>query len=51
MADPTDHYQVASPSNGDLWVMYVHPGDLVKAEKSFFNVSIMKQGKGCFGAS
>ncbi len=36
MADPTDHYQVASPSNGDLWVMYVHPGDLVKAGRRAF---------------
>ena len=45
MADPTDHYQVASPSNGDLWVMYVHPGDLVKAGEELFNVSIMKQVK------
>ncbi len=26
MADPADKYQVGAPSNGDLWVMYVHPG-------------------------
>lgn len=45
MADPTDQYQVASPSNGDLWVMYVHPGDVVKAGEELFNVSIMKQEK------
>lgn len=45
MADPADPYQVPSPSNGDLWVMYVHPGDIVKAGEELFNVSIMKQEK------
>ncbi|MDR1856451.1 MAG: pyruvate carboxylase [Desulfovibrio sp.] len=45
MADPGDPYQVASPSTGDLWVMYVHPGDIVKAGEELFNVSIMKQEK------
>lgn len=45
MADPANPYQVASPSNGDLWVMYVHPGDLVKKGEEIFNVSIMKQEK------
>ena len=45
MADPADKYQVAAPSNGDLWVMYVHPGDMVKAGEELFNVSIMKQEK------
>lgn len=45
MADPANHYQVAAPSNGDLWVMYIHPGDLVKAGEELFNVSIMKQEK------
>lgn len=45
LADPTDRYQVAAPSNGDLWVMYVHPGDIVKAGEELFNVSIMKQEK------
>ncbi|MBO4336380.1 MAG: pyruvate carboxylase [Desulfovibrio sp.] len=45
MADPTDPYQIASPSTGDLWVMYVHPGDLVKAGEEVFNISIMKQEK------
>lgn len=45
MADPSDPYQVASPSNGDLWVMYVHPGDMVKKGEELFNVSIMKQEK------
>ncbi|MBD5641699.1 MAG: pyruvate carboxylase, partial [Desulfovibrio sp.] len=38
-------YHVASPSNGDLWVMYVRPGDMVKAGEELFNVSIMKQEK------
>lgn len=45
MADPADVYQVAAPSNGDLWVMYVHPGDIVKEGEELFNVSIMKQEK------
>lgn len=45
MADPSNHYHVPAPSNGDLWVMYVHPGDVVKAGEELFNVSIMKQEK------
>lgn len=45
MADPANQYQIAAPSNGDLWVMYVHPGDVVKAGEELFNVSIMKQEK------
>lgn len=44
-ADKDNPYHVASPSNGDLWVMYVHPGDVVKAGEELFNVSIMKQEK------
>lgn len=44
-ADPADKYQVAAPSNGDLWVMYVHPGDIVRQGEELFNVSIMKQEK------
>ena len=34
-----------SPSTGDLWVMYVAPGDIVKKGEEIFNVSIMKQEK------
>ncbi|WP_165175328.1 pyruvate carboxylase [Desulfovibrio sp. ZJ369] len=45
MADPANPYHVAAPSNGDLWVMYTHPGDVVKAGEELFNVSIMKQEK------
>lgn len=45
MADPSNRYHVAAPSNGDLWVMYVHPGDIVKEGEELFNVSIMKQEK------
>ncbi|MBQ7739141.1 MAG: pyruvate carboxylase [Desulfovibrionaceae bacterium] len=45
MADPNNIYHVASPSTGDLWVMYVHPGDIVKEGEELFNVSIMKQEK------
>jgi pyruvate carboxylase len=45
MADTNDPYQVASPSNGDLWVMYVHVGDVVEKGDELFNISIMKQEK------
>jgi pyruvate carboxylase len=31
MADANDPYQVGSPSNGDLWVVLVKPGDMVLA--------------------
>ena len=44
-ADPANPYHIAAPSNGDLWVMYVHPGDVVKAGEELFNISIMKQEK------
>jgi len=45
MADPANKFHVAAPSNGDLWVMYVHPGDIVEEGEELFNVSIMKQEK------
>ncbi|MDL2279463.1 pyruvate carboxylase [Desulfovibrio sp. OttesenSCG-928-G11] len=45
MADPDNAYHVGAPSNGDLWVMYVHPGDMVKKGEELFNISIMKQEK------
>jgi pyruvate carboxylase len=45
MADPANQYHIAAPSNGDLWIMYVHPGDIVNAGEELFNVSIMKQEK------
>ncbi len=45
MARPDDPFQVAAPSNGDLWVMYVQPGDVVSAGQEIFNISIMKQEK------
>jgi pyruvate carboxylase len=44
-ADPSDPFQVASPSNGDLWIMYANPGDIVRAGEELFNISIMKQEK------
>lgn len=44
-ADPENPYHVGSPSNGDLWVMYVHPGDVVTEGEELFNISIMKQEK------
>jgi pyruvate carboxylase len=45
MADRSNKYHIAAPSNGDLWVTYVHAGDLVKQGEELFNVSIMKQEK------
>jgi len=44
-ADPNNKYHVGAPSNGDLWVMYVNPGDIVKKGEELFNISIMKQEK------
>ncbi|MBO4318418.1 MAG: pyruvate carboxylase [Mailhella sp.] len=45
MADPADPMQIGSPSNGDLWVVHVKPGDIVKKGQEVFNISIMKQEK------
>ena len=45
IADPGNPFHLASPSNGDLWVMYVSAGDFVKAGEEIFNISIMKQEK------
>lgn len=44
-ADPDNPYHVAAPSNGDLWVTYVSPGQAVKKGEDLFNISIMKQEK------
>lgn len=44
-ADPTNKYHVGAPSGGDLWVMYVAAGDVVKKGDELFNISIMKQEK------
>lgn len=45
MADRNNPWHVASPSTGDLWVMYVKPGDMVKKGEELFNITIMKQEK------
>ncbi len=45
MADVANPHHVAAPSGGDLWVMYVNPGDLVEEGDELFNISIMKQEK------
>jgi len=44
-ADPANPFHVPAPNNGDLWIMYVHPGDIVKKGEELFNISIMKQEK------
>ena len=43
--DPSNPYHIGAPSSGDLWIMHVHPGDIVKKGDELFNVSIMKQEK------
>lgn len=45
MADPKNVYHIGSPSNGDLWVMHVRAGDMVKKGEEICNISIMKQEK------
>lgn len=45
MADASNPYHMGSPGTGDLWVMYVSPGDMVKKGEEIFNISIMKQEK------
>ena len=45
MAQADNPFHVSAPSNGDLWVMYVKPGDIVSAGQEVFNISIMKQEK------
>lgn len=45
MADKGNSWHVGSPNSGDLWVMYVKPGDVVKKGEELFNITIMKQEK------
>jgi pyruvate carboxylase len=45
MADERNLYHVSSPSNGDLWITYVKPGDVVQKGEELLNISIMKQEK------
>lgn len=45
MADKNNSGHVGSPSNGDLWMMYVKPGDTVVKGEDLFNITIMKQEK------
>ena len=47
-ADPNDLNHVGAVSNGDLWVVHVVEGDLVKKGQELCNISIMKQEKGIF---
>ena len=50
MADPGNSNHAGSPSNGDLWIMYVKPGDTVKKGEELFNITIMKQEKSVVSA-
>ena len=45
MADKKNPCHIGSPSTGDLWVMYVKPGDTVSKGEELFNITIMKQEK------
>ncbi len=45
MADKKNPCHIGSPSTGDLWVMYVKPGDMVTNGEELFNITIMKQEK------
>lgn len=45
MADKKNPCHIGSPSTGDLWVMYVKPGDTVIKGEELFNITIMKQEK------
>ena len=44
-ADPNNPYHIGAPCAGDMWVMHVQPGDIVKAGQEVCNLSIMKQEK------
>ncbi len=48
MADPDDPCHIAAPFAGDLWVMHVKPGDVVKPGEEVCNISIMKQEKAVY---
>ncbi|MCG2794300.1 MAG: pyruvate carboxylase [Actinomycetia bacterium] len=43
LVDKENPYHAGAPSNGDLWVMYVRPGDVVSKGDELFNITIMKQ--------
>ncbi len=45
MADPDNPDHVGAPGNGDLWIMHVRPGDVVREGQEIFNIAIMKQEK------
>ncbi|WGK69413.1 pyruvate carboxylase [Candidatus Haliotispira prima] len=47
-ADPNDPNHVGALSNGDLWVVHVAEGDVVRKGQELCNISIMKQEKGIF---
>ncbi len=45
VADACNICHISAPSNGDLWVMYAHEGDVIQKGQELFNISIMKQEK------
>jgi pyruvate carboxylase len=45
MADRADPHHLGAPTSGDLWAMYVAPGDLVSKGQELFNITVMKQEK------
>ncbi len=48
MADRANPYHVGSPTSGDLWAMYVAPGDVVRKGQELCNITVMKQEKAVF---
>ncbi|MEM9424386.1 MAG: pyruvate carboxylase, partial [Spirochaetota bacterium] len=45
-ANPDNPYHIGATSNGDLWVVHVSEGEVVKKGQELCNISIMKQEKG-----
>jgi pyruvate carboxylase len=45
MGEPDNPYHITAPSNGDLWIMHIKPGDRVRAGEEVCNIAIMKQEK------
>ena len=45
MADRSNPYQIGAPTSGDLWAVYVKPGDQVTKGQELCNITVMKQEK------
>ncbi len=47
-ADPDNPNHVGANSTGDLWIVHVADGDVIKQGQELCNIAIMKQEKGIF---